>query len=263
MSDSQVWFPRLEKVAVFEIGLSMFACLGAPEQSYNVSLGFFLLYSAYMRIGRINVSCMLLHLVSFVADVLTLAVRSDSWARSGALTSLSLSLLIMLLFVKAVALLIMTLIHSELGDGNVSVTGGIGSASYAAQMGGTNYAQVPMAGRISRSASFGAYTQQPTTPTHQATYMHPTQAAPTAHPSLSKHPSRSSSFGNMQGLGGSTRSLHGGGEPEQYISMPSAGQGQRGGISPAPQSGSFRAQPCNVPILNPPPAVAANSYQAD
>lgn len=247
-------------------GLSMFACLGAPEQSYNGPLAFFLLYSSYMRIGRINVSCMLLHLLSFVADVLTLAVRSDVWARSGALTSLALALLIMLLFVKAVALLIMTLIHSELGDGNVSVTGGIGSASYAAH-GGTNYAQVPMAGRLSRSGSFGAYgQQQPTPSTHQATYMHPSQPAPTAvHPSLSKHPSRSSSFGNMQGLqghGGSSRSLHG--EPEQYITMPSAGQAQRGGMSPAPQSGSFRVQPpANVPILNPPPAVAANTYQAE
>src|SRR4051812_45907457 len=128
MSDASVWFPRLEKVALVEIvswpsasprsptppflslwlpsawcqGLSMFACLGAPEQAYNCALGFYVLNSAHVRVGRLNLQCMHLTLLSFVADVLALACCSDRWARAGALSSLALALLILLLFVKSV-----------------------------------------------------------------------------------------------------------------------------------------------------------------
>lgn len=247
----------------------MFACLGAPEQSYNSALGFFLLYSSYARIGSINAKCMQLHLLSFVADMLSLAVRSDTWARSGTLTSLALALLILLLFVKCVALLIMVLIHGELGDSSVSITGGIGSAAYA-QGGGNNFSSsssgssinlgTQMPGRLSRSGSFGAQQHAPQTPT-QSYYMQP-QQGPLATP---KHPSRSGSYGNVQALaghGGSSRSLHGGGDAAEQHSLLA---GQRSGvISPSPASGSFRIAPppTAMPVLSPPPAVAANSYQA-
>jgi len=128
--------------------MSMFASLGAPSAgSYNCALGFFLLYSAYMRVGRINLHCLGLHLLSFVCDILALATRSDQWARQGSMAAFALALLILLLFIKCIALVMMTLIHGELGDSSMSLVGGFGT--------GSGYALAPQQGRLSRSASFG------------------------------------------------------------------------------------------------------------
>lgn len=224
--------------------MSMFASLGAPSAgSYNCALGFFLLYSAYMRVGRINLHCLCLHLLSFVCDILALATRSDQWARQGSMAAFALALLILLLFIKCIALVMMTLIHGELGDSSLSLVGGFGANS--------GYSLAPQQGRLSRSASFGGHSAPP----QQAAYAHPAAALPVAMPyGHVKHPSRSGSFSNLHTHtpGGSTRTLHGEAHEQQR------------GMSPAPASGSFRvASSVGIPALAPPPSVLASSYQIE
>jgi len=119
--DSLLWFHRLERIALVEVAFSMLACIGAAEQSYNVSLGMFLLYSAYSRVGKINATSGILHLLSFVADIVILTVYGDAWAVEKHAYAFSMAIIIVNLFVKAVALLVIILIYGELGNTRIPI----------------------------------------------------------------------------------------------------------------------------------------------
>jgi len=207
-----LWFPRLEKTALVQLGLASLTCLGAPEASYNIVLGGLQLWSSLVRVGRVNLLCMRLQLLSFGVDLLALATRSDAWAHKGLLSALSLALFILLLFVKSVALLCMLIIHGEVGAANTAAAGAIGLTEHGAVAAATaagsfSSSRPPSSlghqqGRLSRSGSFA----QPMTPSHG--------------------------------------SFAGGGEPhEQHALL--GGQAPRA-VSPGPASGSFR-----VPVAAP------------
>ena len=119
--DSLIWFYRLERIALVEVCMSMFACLGAPQQSYNVGIALFTIYSTHQRIGRINALSGVLHLVSFLADIIVLSVCADSWAAQRHEFAFSMALMIINLFIKAVALLVISLIYGQLGQSRIPI----------------------------------------------------------------------------------------------------------------------------------------------
>jgi len=173
--DSLLWFHRLERIALVEVGLGMLASIGAAEQSYNVSLGMFLLYSAYSRTGKLNATSGLLHLLSFVCDIIILSVYGDTWAEQKHAHIFSLAVIIVNLFVKAVALLVIVLIYGQIGNNrhplhyhtmpytqptihpsyypsNADETTGLNDTSIAAEEGVARYGEKAVAGGAS-----GAY----------------------------------------------------------------------------------------------------------
>lgn len=104
----------------------MFSCLAAPQQSYNVAIGLFTLYSSYQRIGLINFHCLGMHVAALVIDILMLSLFADSWSRGRPLASLTLSVLLINLCIKSLGVLAMIVVHAELGQSTYSV-GGVGT----------------------------------------------------------------------------------------------------------------------------------------
>lgn len=115
MSDSELWFPRLEKLAFIQLSIAILGCIGASQQSYNVAVGVYTLFNVYTRVGRINASCGVFYLISFLADIIVLSVHGDSWASLHGVYSFSMAMIIINIFVKAVGLLMIILIYGELG----------------------------------------------------------------------------------------------------------------------------------------------------
>ena len=76
----------------------------------------FLLYSAYSRTGKLNATSGVLHLMSFLCDIIILSVYGDTWAVEKRAYAFSLAMIIVNLFVKAVALLVVILIYGQLGN---------------------------------------------------------------------------------------------------------------------------------------------------
>ena len=76
----------------------------------------FLLYSAYSRTGKLNATSGVLHLMSFVCDIVILSVYGDTWAVEKRTYAFSLTVIIVNLFVKAVALLVIILIYGHVGN---------------------------------------------------------------------------------------------------------------------------------------------------
>lgn len=143
-------------------GLGMLASIGAAEQSYNVcqshhasirlscvnqpafalrhrgcpsctdllssnlslfaALGMFLLYSAYSRTGKLNATSGVLHLMSFLCDIIILSVYGDTWAVEKRAYAFSLTVIIVNLFVKAVALLVIVLIYGHVGNSRLPLS---------------------------------------------------------------------------------------------------------------------------------------------
>ena len=80
------------------------------------AIGLFLLYSAYTRTGKLNATSGVLHLLSFVCDIIILSVYGDTWAVEKRAYAFSLTIIIVNLFVKAVALLVIILVYGQLGN---------------------------------------------------------------------------------------------------------------------------------------------------
>lgn len=115
MGDAAEWFSRLEKVSLCQCALAIVASLGAPQQSYNVSLSLFLLYSSYARSGRINAVSGILSLFSLVMDISLLSMYGEQWSDLKHEYALSMAMIIINLFIKSFAIFIIFLIYGELG----------------------------------------------------------------------------------------------------------------------------------------------------
>ena len=71
--------------------------------------------------GKLNASCGIFYLLSFLADIIMLSVRGDEWAVKSGVYSFSVAMIIINLFIKVVGLLLIILIYGELGQSTVSV----------------------------------------------------------------------------------------------------------------------------------------------
>lgn len=94
----------------------MLACLGGPQQSYNVAVGLFAVLACAMRSGVVNSRCGIIVLLSLIMDIIVLSVHGDSWNSYHHEYSFSLALVIMNLFVKIIMLLMIILIYGQLGS---------------------------------------------------------------------------------------------------------------------------------------------------
>ena len=82
----------------------------------------FLLYSAYSRTGKTNATSGVLHLMSFVCDIIILSVYGDTWAEERRAYVFSLAVIIVNLFVKAVALLVIILVYGHVGNNRLPLS---------------------------------------------------------------------------------------------------------------------------------------------
>uniref|UniRef100_A0A6U2Y5X0 Uncharacterized protein n=1 Tax=Lotharella globosa TaxID=91324 RepID=A0A6U2Y5X0_9EUKA len=108
---SDLWESRLEAIALAQIALSILGNVGVPSGA-NVAVGMFAYLNSRKDARDLLISAAI-HIGSILADIIMLCLHGSEWSSAGHEVAFGMSMIIINLFAKVAAILVMGMLFEE------------------------------------------------------------------------------------------------------------------------------------------------------